>query len=204
MPLPALAIMALAAGGSALANVIGKQKNTVPNPEKYKDAVTLSDADIGGIRAAQLGQLARLNMGVRQDVKQYAGANRLPAGAALSALAGSSYNLARGASEIEAPLQEAKLQSEQNYAGMQQQYDQGQLQAQQANRDMWAGTVGDLSSIAMMWSGGMFDAPAGGGLAGNTPGTQSGLAKKGIGVGLNSGKQTGLPLQMLPQMRGRF
>jgi hypothetical protein len=182
-----LALMALAGGGSALANLVGKQRNTIPDPRQWRDEVTLSDADIGGIRAQQMGQLQRANLGTQQNIKQMAGANRMPGGATLSALAGSSYNLARGASEIEAPLQELKLGSEQQYAGMERDYAQGGLEAGQANRDMWAGTIGDMAGVGLLLGGGLFDtANAGRGLAkANTPGTLSGLQNKGIGMGLN-------------------
>lgn len=167
-----------------------KVKNPYENPAKYRDDLLMTPQNIAGIRNQANQSVNTQLMGTQAAIKQAGAANRMPAGAILSNLAGSQYQAARGAASIEPQLAQQKQQSIMNYLQMQGQYNQGQIQADQANqgnRELVGNTLGSLAKLAILYNSGYFNSEdAQAQQAGGNPDQYS-----GIGVQLGNFKKLG-------------
>ena len=135
----------------------GRRKNTMVNPDQYRDDIVLSDSMLGRLRGR-----ARENIGAQTDrmagqVKQYGAANRLPPGAVLSGIAGANYEGARGLAGIEPELAGMKRQSVLDYIGMKNQYEAGKEDVDAYNMNLLGDTVGTLGKLAVLYNFGFFD-----------------------------------------------
>lgn len=155
--MPAWAVPAIAAGGKILESLINKPKNPYADPSKYKSGLTISEADISGIRGQFMNNLIGAKAASVGSIKQVGAGTRAPKGAVLDSLAGVSYNLAKGAASIEPKLQQMKLGSQEEYAKFLMRHEEGGKQAKSINREKWANTFGDLGKIVLLWKAGYFD-----------------------------------------------
>lgn len=160
--LPFAAQLGIGAGMGLLNYFTGRKdkvKNPYENPAKYRDDLLMTPQNIAGIRNQANRNVNTQLMGTQAAIKQAGAANRMPAGAILSNLAGAQYQAARGAAEIEPQLAQQKQQSIMNYLQMQGQYNQGQIQANEANqgnRELVGNTLGSLAKLAILYNSGYF------------------------------------------------
>lgn len=118
MPFPALLAAAapylIKGGTSILSNLIGKQKNTRPNPAQINVAMpdindynnvsmedyAIDDAAIASMNSGAIDSMMRQNALTQSNIKQVGAAGRMPGGAVLDSLIGANYNLGRGFGSI--------------------------------------------------------------------------------------------------------
>jgi len=162
MPVPWLAL-GLTAGGGLLRRFLNKQDDLqfANEPAKYKDDLVLDDSDVSGLRGAMKRAAGEANLAQVGGIKQAGAAKRLPSGAILSALAGSSQKAAQGVAQIEPQLEQMKTNSLKDFLRMQQPYDmaraQNKLNQQQSSNMFNQEMFGNLGKIAILWRAGFFD-----------------------------------------------
>jgi len=134
-------------------------------PSDFKDELTLDSGDLNKMRSQNLQNISMLNTRQLSNINQVGASRRMSSGALTSAIAGSSYNAARGASAIEPGLKQAQISSVQDYLKLQQPYEMAKYGAQaesNANTSSFYGEgLGGLGKIAMLWQGGYFDKKGG-------------------------------------------
>jgi hypothetical protein len=163
MPLPLLAQLGIA-GGMGLVNYFTGKKNKVKNPyedpSKYRDDLLQTPQSIQMMRDQAKQNINSSTMATQQNIKQAGAANRMPAGAVLSNLAGTQYGAARGLAQIEPELQQQKRAATLQYIGLQNQFNQGQQETDelnQRNRGLIGDTLGSLAKLAILYNSGYFD-----------------------------------------------
>jgi len=167
MPLPWLSL-ALTGGGMLAKKYLSPkpEMNFGITPEAYKDQLTLSDADLGTMRSQNLQNISMLNTKNVSDIKQVGAARRMPSGAITSAIAGSSQNLARGASSIEPQLKQAQMQSYGNYMNLLQPYIMAkantEMQGEQQGGQFLSEGFGSMAKMLLLSKAGFFDEGGGG------------------------------------------
>jgi hypothetical protein len=169
MGLPLLP-MALMAGGGLLNNVAGKYFGgrtpfNMTNPADFKNQIVMGEGEASGIRNNLLGNLMSSQAKSTADIKQSAAANRLPEGAALSAMAGTNQSIAKGMSNLEPQLKQQQRSSLLDYWRLQQGYDAAKLQHESGNVQSQAafnqGALGNLSNMAILWKAGIINGGGG-------------------------------------------
>ena len=166
MPLPAWAItlglQGLGLLGKGLLNPEVETKFEI-TPQMFKDELTLSDSDLSSIRAANLRNLSMLNSSQARHIKQVGSARRMPSGAILSNLAGSSLNLSKGASMIEPHLRRMQVQSYGDYLRLLQPYlmlkARNDMQNQLTDRTFLQQGFGDMAKLFILKKAGFFNSP---------------------------------------------
>jgi len=149
------------------------------DPSQYKDEMTLDDSDLSMLRNQNLRNVQDVNMKNVSEIKKAGAARRLPSGALLSALKGSSYEAGRGASNIEPQLKQAQIGSFANYLNMMQPYEMAKANLRAGNAadssDFFGQGFGDMAKTMLLWKAGLL-----GGSAKNT--ADAGAGTPGIGL----------------------
>ena len=145
-------------GIAMLGTVLGAgsvKKPGLVDPRVYADELLYEDAEI----ASDLNMLgrkvtSRSNKAIG-DIKQTVAANRLPEGAAVSAIAGTQQEAAEGISTVLPSLKREKRMSHQNYVNMVNQYEMAKAGYDQASMDRMLQGVGNLGYVANLWAAGL-------------------------------------------------
>ena len=136
-----------------------KVKNPYVNPSQYRNDLLMTPQNISMLRNQAMQNVNSGLMVSQNRIGQMAAANRMPAGAALSGMAGAQYEAGRGAASIEPQIAEQKRRSFMDYINLQNQYGQGQMQVDQMNqqnRGLMGDTLGMLTKLAMLYNSGYF------------------------------------------------
>ncbi|NOY58906.1 MAG: hypothetical protein GXO75_08220 [Calditrichaeota bacterium] len=133
------------------------------NPELYRDYIMYSGSDLAKIREGAMSgvreNLNMLNLKNVSAIQQAGAARRMPSGAILSGIAGSTYQVGRGAIEavpkIEARLAQMKKEGERRFFDYLNRYKMGEAAFRNAQIDELFGTTGSLGKIALLWQAGL-------------------------------------------------
>jgi hypothetical protein len=121
-----------------------------------KSRMTMSNADVDQMMAGPMSQLRSqfggMNMANIAGIRQAGTANRLPSGAILSGIAGSSYGMGRGMAEGMSSLLP-------RFKGMQRQSEMDYYNADQDWKQSFSSDLGYMTQMAMLSKAGFFDQP---------------------------------------------
>lgn len=135
------------------------------DPAMFQDQLTLSDQDLAGIRQGAINRASRANIANVANIKQAGAAGRLPKGAVLSAISGSSQKLAEGVAGIEPGLQDVKRRSLLDFLNLKGDFDRRKMAFESGQADksnlFTQDTLGGLGKILILQRAGFFDKPKG-------------------------------------------
>lgn len=156
--------IAMMAGSYLLNNKLNNKLNPkyqFTKPEK--EEVVLTDKDINREMMGLLSDLGMMQTQQIANIKQAGAAKRLPEGAILSAIAGTSERTARGAAKALPQLKRLQKQSYADYYRLLNMAEQGEAQLQmmqnQAQQSALGGLFGGLGSVLSLWQMGAFEKP---------------------------------------------
>jgi len=158
MPLGQLAIAGIGTGLSALNKIIGGKKISpgMEDPEKYRDQIVISDADLAGTRLKAGRQATRAGATALNRLRGTVAAGGLPTGAAAGHIKGFQRATAEGVSNIEGDLQAQKHQSEVDFYNQKQRFAAAKEEANRAAQPLdLTPEIGLLTKSALLMSSGL-------------------------------------------------
>lgn len=139
--------------GTALGAGSVKKPNMI-DPRAYADDLLYGDADIAGDLSAAQENLQKGAGRQISEIKRYGAANRLPEGAVMSKVAGTTKGIAEGVGKALPGLRREKRQSQSNFLNMVNRYESAMAGYDQAGIDRTLSGLGNLGKIATLWSAG--------------------------------------------------
>lgn len=156
-PTPSITDLLFPAGTNIAGMILdqaGKPKFNMLNPAKYKDELTLSDADIG--TEIQMLRQKGLKSGSKalSDIKQGTASGRLPQGVANVGRADIVGNVNETVNQLVPSLKREQRASYSNFVNMTNDYLQNKLNFQQGQHDRTLSGFGNLAQTALLWQSG--------------------------------------------------
>ena len=129
------------------------------DPEKYRDDIVLSDADIGAKRHGLMTSVKRglVNPAIK-DIKKAGAARRLPSGAVTSSIKGAVSAGGEVVAKAEPAFQEMKRKSMLDFINLKKGFVDDKAMVDMFNTQNTAGTnqiaLGGLAKLLMLWESG--------------------------------------------------
>ena len=124
------------------------------DPSRYQDQITLSPQTERGLRRMARRSISEQSTGALGSLKQYASANRLPAGAVASGIRGITGEASKAAGDIDVKIEEQKHNQMMNYLGLLQGYENRMADQRMAGLD-FTQEIGMLTRAMMLYRSGM-------------------------------------------------
>lgn len=132
-------------------------KTDIPDLNKVKGDLTLSDKDVKGLREMSLRDIAGANMKQLADIKQVGASRRLPTGAITSAIHGTAEKTAEGVSRIGPEFKLAQIASKRSFYNTMLPYQRMNIDQNIGSAYQDQSSFGGLAKIAMLWQAGLLN-----------------------------------------------